>query len=163
MGFSLGYRVYRDLYTDELEYSFVFNRILQERYITVTVRMADSVSLYDQMMALHRRNPNANIETIKPQLRIREWRLSEEICPAVRRQYDAFYRLSLPMLSARERAERARGVETIVLHPRVRIFKADISGGSIELVITNSEHPFAVWAERTRRAFEACATRQSRR
>ncbi len=163
LGYSLGYRSYRDLHAEELEYSFVFNRILQEKYITVIVRMADSVSLYDQIMTLHRKHPSVNIETLKPQLKIKEWRLSEEICPAVRRQYDEFYGLSLQMLSARDKAEQAKGEFTITLHPRVHIFKVDISGGSMELHLSESEHQFVRWAERTRRAFEVCAASQSKR
>ncbi len=162
LGFSLGYRSYRDLYTNELEYSFVFNRFLQERYITVVVRAADSVSLYDQVMALHRKNPNASIEDIRKQLKVKELRLSEETCPAVGRQHNEFYRLSVPMLSARDRAGQARGEFSITLHPRVHKFKADISGGSMELVLTESDHPLVRWATRTQRAFEICAGNPAR-
>ena len=135
----------------------------QERNVTVTVKVADSVSLYDQIMALHRRNPNASIETIKPQLKIKERQLSEVTCPDVRRQYDEFYRLSLQMLSARDRAEQAKGEFTITLHPRIHTFKAGISGGFLEVVFRESDHPFVKWAEKSRRAFEVCAAKQSRR
>lgn len=160
LGFSLGYRSYRDLHTEELEYSFLFNRIIQEKYLTAVVRMADAVSLYDQIMALHRKNPNASIETIKQQLKIKEWRLSEESCPAIRRQYDEFYRLSLTMLSAKDRVEQAKGQYTITLHPRVHIFKADISGGDMQLDLSGSDHPYVSWAEKTRRALEGCAVKR---
>jgi hypothetical protein len=156
LGFSLGYRSYRDLHTYELEYSFVFNRILQEKYLTMTVRQPDSISLYDQIMALHRRNPNESIESIKKQLKVKEDHFSEQTCPAVRKQYDDFYRLTLPMLSARDRAVQAKGEFTITLHPRVHTFKADISGGRIELVITEQDHPFVSWAKKTRQALEGC-------
>ena len=162
LGFSLGYRSYRDLHRGELEYSFLFNHLPLEK-IEVVVRMPDSVSLYDQIMTLHRRNPQASIEDIKPQLSIREQRFSEESCPAVRRQYDEFYRLSLLMLTAADRAERARGEITIILHPRVHTFKAHISDGSIELSLAGSEHPFVRWAERTQRAFTECAAKQNRK
>ena len=163
LGFPLGYRSYRDLHTEELEYSFVINRILQDKYLTVVVKMADTVSLYDQIMALHRKNPNASIEIIKPQLKIKEWRLSEETCPAIRQQYNEFYRLSLTMLSAKDRVEQAKGEYTITLHPRVHIFKADISGGDMKLVLSGSEHPYVRWAEKTRHAFEACIVKQGKR
>jgi hypothetical protein len=162
-GFSLGYRSYRDLHTEELEYSFVFNRIVKEKYLTVVLRTADSVSLYDQIMILHRKDKNATIDAIKSQLKIKEWRLSEETCPAIRRQYDEFYRFSLQTLSAKDRAEQAKGEFTIILHPRVHTFKADISGGSMELVLSDFEHPFVQWTERTKHALEACATKQKKR
>ncbi|HYX71877.1 MAG TPA: hypothetical protein VE732_03845 [Nitrososphaera sp.] len=157
LGFSLGYRSYRDLYTDELEYSFGFNRIIQEKYLTVVVRMPDSVSLYDQIMSLHRKNPSESIESIKSKLKIKEWRLSEEKCPAVRRQFDAFYRLNLEMLSAKDRAEQARGSYTITLHPRVDTFYADISGGDMQLELTDSGHSYVRWAKSTQSALEICA------
>jgi hypothetical protein len=87
LGFSVGYRSYRDLHTEEPEYSFVFNRILQEKYITVVVRRPDSVSIYDQMMRLHLNNPAASIEEIKKELKMNERRISGQSCAAVRRQY----------------------------------------------------------------------------
>jgi hypothetical protein len=158
LGFSLGYRSYRDLYTDELENSFVFNRILQEKYLTVTVRRPESISLYDQIMALHRRNPNESIESIKKQLKVKGDHFSEQTCPAVRKQYDEFYRLILPMLTAKDRAEQAKGELTITLHPRVHTFKADISGGSLRLVITDQDHPFVSWAKKTGQALIGCSS-----
>lgn len=162
LGFSLGYRSYRDLHSEELEYSFVLNRIIKEQYLTVVIRMADSISLYHQLRVLHRKNPSMNIETIKPQLKIKEWRLTEETCPALRQQYDEFYRLSLTMLSAEDKAREAKGEFAINLHPRVHTFKADISGGNLELVLTESEHPYVRWAEKARRAFEGCASKQNK-
>jgi hypothetical protein len=163
LGFSLGYRSYRDLHTEELEYSFVLNRIIKEKYLTAVVRMADGVSLYHQLRVLHRKSPGVNIEATKPQLKIKEWRLTEETCPAIRQRHDDFYRLSLTMLSAEDRAREAKGELMINLHPRVHTLKADISGGNMELVLTESEHPYIRWAEETRRAFEGCAIKQSKR
>ena len=156
LGFSLGYRSYRDLHTSETEFSFVFNRVLQEKYISVIVRQPAARSLYDQVMVAHRNNPNETIETIKKQLTLKEQRFSEQTCRAVRTQYDEFYRLTLPMLSIRDR--QAKGEFTITLHPRVHTFKADISGGSLQLVIVEDDHPFVSWANRTRRALEHCGS-----
>jgi hypothetical protein len=156
LGFSLGYRSHHDLHAEELEYSFVFNRILQEKYITVTVRQPESMSLYNQIMALRIKNANESIENIKKQLKVKEQRFSEQTCPAVKTQYEKFYRLSLPMLSARDGIEQARGGFTIVLHPRVHTFKGNISGGSLQLVITEQDHPFVGWAKETREALERC-------
>jgi hypothetical protein len=157
LGFSLGYRSYRDLYRDELESSFVFSRILQEKYITVVLREADSVSIYDQIMALHTKNPGESIEAIKKQLRVKELGFSEQTYPAVRRQYDRFYELRLPMLSGKDRAAEARGVYIFTLHPRVHTFRADVSGGSMRLVIAEQDHPFVVWAKATLAALKDCA------
>lgn len=156
LGSSLGYRSYRDLYTNEPESSFVFGTTPQQKYMTVIVRQPEATSLYDQIMAAHRKDPNETIESIKKQLKLREQRFSEQTCRAVRTQFDEFYRLTLSMLSARGRREQNKGVITIALHPRVHIFKADISGGSLKLVIGEQDHPFVRWANKTTKALENC-------
>lgn len=161
LGYSLGYRSYRDLYTDELEYSFVFNRDPRNQDLTAVLRIADSASIYDQIMNLHRKDKTASIDAIKPKLKVKEWRFSDKTCPTVRRQYDEFYRLSLQTLSAKDRAEQAKGVATIILHPRVHIIKADISGGDVRMVLSDPQHPFVRWAERTKRALEKCVVKQN--
>jgi hypothetical protein len=159
---DLGYRSYRDLYTDVLEYSFAFNQDWKEKRISVVVRMADSVSLYDQMMALHQKNPSESIESIKTKLKVKEWRGDDKACPAVKSLYDEFYKLSLPMLTAKDRAEQAKGIVTITLHPTVHIFKAGISGGNLRLALTEQEHPFTVWANKARRNLDKCAASETR-
>jgi hypothetical protein len=155
---DLGYRSYRDLYTDVLEYSLVFNRDWKGKRVSVVVRMADSVSLYDQIMALHRKNPSESIKSIKTKLKVKEWRYDAKACLAVESLYDGFYRLNLAMLTAKDRAEQAKGIVTITLHPTVHIFKASISGGNLRLALTEQEHPFVIWANKARRALERCAT-----
>jgi hypothetical protein len=156
LGFSVGYRSYRDLFTNENEFSFVFNRIIQEKYITAIVRQPQTTSLYDQIMTAHRRNPNENIDAIKKQLKIRQQRYSEKTCPAVRTQYDEFYQLTLQMLSARDKREQGKGEFSITLHPRVHAFSADISGGRMDLVLDEQDHPFVRWANKTRELLERC-------
>jgi hypothetical protein len=156
LGFSVGYRSYRDLFTNETEFSFVFNRIIQEKYITVIVRQPQDTSLYDQVMAAHRRNPDETIDAIKKQLRVSQQRYSEKTCSAIRTQYDEFYRLTLQMLSARDKREQSKGEFSITLHPRVHTFAADISGGRLNLVLDEQDHPFVRWATRTRNLLERC-------
>lgn len=159
---DLGYRSYRDLYTNVLEYSFAFDRDLNEKRIGVVVRTADSVSLYDQIMALHRKNPSESIEIIKTKLRVKEWRSDDKACPALKSLYDEFYKLDLPMMTAKDRAEQAKGSVNITLHPTMHIFKAAISGGNLNLVLTEQEHPFVVWVIKARRTMEKCAMNETR-
>jgi len=159
---DLGYRSYRDLYTDTLEYSFAFDQNWKEKRVNVVVKMADSVSLYDQMMMLHRKNPSDTIEIVKTKLKVKEWGLDDKSCLAVKSSYDEFYRLNLLMMTAQDRAEQAKGIETITLHPTVHIFKARISGGNLRLALTDQGHPFVRWANETRRAFEKCAMNKVR-
>ena len=155
-GLSLGYRSYRDLYTADLEYTFLFNRLPPSKSITVTVKKPEAASLYDQIMTIHRKNPELAIEAIVPMLKVDQWRLSEDTCPTVRRQYDRFYNLGLTMLSAKDKKEEKKRVVTITLHPRVHIFRANISGGQMNLKLTDPGHPYVEWADQTRLALDQC-------
>ncbi|HYE73953.1 MAG TPA: hypothetical protein VEF04_11515 [Blastocatellia bacterium] len=119
---SLSYRSYQDLYTSVLEYSLVFNKNLKDNRVDVVVRMADSISIYDQLMSLHRKNPAESIESLKKKLKIKEWHLNDKSCPAVKSSYNDFESLNLPMLTAKERAERAKGIFTVTLHPTYHTF-----------------------------------------
>lgn len=155
----LGYRSYRDLYTDELEYSFFFDGQAISQNLNVTFRIADKTSIYDQIMKLHRRNPAATISEIKPNLKIKEWQFSESSCPAIKTQFEKFFRLSLEMMSSKERSDREAGVGTIALHPRIHSFNAQITGGHLNLAITFGDHPFAIWAVETFQALSSCANK----
>lgn len=70
-GLYVAYRSHRDLYTDILEYSFVIGHEpkkegygLQE-FLSAHVRMADAVSIFDQMMQMHRSNPDVDAVDIQ--------------------------------------------------------------------------------------------------
>lgn len=153
-----GYRFYKDLY-NENEHAFEITKSLWENELTARIKTVDGEPLYEQIMRLHRKNPQADIEVIKRDLKFKEATLSEKTCPAVKKQYDDFNNLSLPMLSARDRAEKKGGGVTLTLHPPVHAFEASISGGTMKLVIDEWEHPFVVWAEKTRKAFEKCSAK----
>jgi hypothetical protein len=158
---SLSYRSYKDLHTDQLEYSFAFRKSFQEPKLTIIYRIADQKSLYDQIMVLHRKKPAESIENIKKLLRVKERQYIDKDCPAIKKQYDEFYKLNLLMLSDTDRANQAKGIETIIIHPRVHIFKAEISGGSLEMVFVDSDHPFVKWAEQTMYDLEKCVPQSS--
>jgi hypothetical protein len=155
-GFYLGYRSSGDVENPHLEYSFVFRKTIQDNYITVTVRQADSTPLIDQMVALHIKNRTESIENLIKQLKVKEYLLSERTCPVVRKQYDEFYKQSLQMYSREDRELEAQGLITIRLHPVGHEFEAHISGGVMRLDIDDKKHPFVRWADKTRVALEAC-------
>lgn len=157
----VSYRMYKDLYL-EIEYSFEILNDPEKKKRFAIVRMADGAPIYEQMIMIRRKNPSATIKTIKSQLKIKQWRLNEETCPAISRQYDEFNELSLEVLSAQERADQEKGIATITLHPRMHTFRSYVSGGTMLLTLRDSEHPFIKWAEKTRSAFEACAAPQSK-
>ena len=67
-----------------------------------------------------------------------------------------FYRLLLKTRNAKDKAAEAKGEMVIFLHPTVHTVKADISGGMMNLVLEDAEHPFVKWAEQTKRRLQAC-------
>ena len=160
-GFFLGYRQNRDYRVEELETSFLYNWTVQENFLTVVVAKPDSVSLYDQLVTLHRRGERSTDgEVLARLMRLRHLRLSETTCPAIRVQHDRFYRLRLDMRSEKERRDLAKGVITISLHPLIHHFRADISGGTVDLVVTDQTHEYVEWAEGTLRALDVCIAAQ---
>jgi hypothetical protein len=160
-GFFLGYRQNRDYRVEELERSFLYNWTVQKNFLTATVAKADSVSLYDQLVTLRRRGERStDAEVLAPLIRLRQWRFSETTCPAIRVQHDRFYRLRLDMRSEKERRELADGVISISLHPLIHHFRADISGGTVDLVVTDQTHEYVKWAEETLRALDVCIAAQ---
>ena len=160
-GYTLGYRSYRDLYTDELEYSFIFDGDSYDQDLSATFRIADKTSIYDQIMASHRKKPAASISEIVQDLKLQEWRFTETSCPAIRSQFEQFYSLSLETMSSQEKADRQSGRQIITLHPREHYFESRVTGGRLRLVMENGEHPFVVWAEATRQALSACARKSN--
>lgn len=153
---ALGYRSYEDERTQLVEFSLIFEYGKNGR-LNVIVRQADSISLHDQMAALHRNNPSESIESIKKKLKVKAWHLDDSSCPPLKAAYESYFRLNLQMQSAKRRAELAKGTITLTLDPTIHSFRSVVSGGFMYLEITDSRHPFAFWARKTRAAIEKCA------
>jgi hypothetical protein len=153
-GVYVAYRSHRDLYTDTLEYSFVIARdvtakgIGGESRFVAQVRQADSRSIYDQMMALHRKSPSRSAPSIQKELHVKAWTLVETTCPAVRTQLLKFKQLRLvpPQF------------DPIVLHPLIYEFRVRAGMGDMDIVLYDEDNSFVQWAVETRRALELCAT-----
>jgi len=153
-GVYVAYRSHRDLYTDALEYSFVIARDVSakgsggEPRFVAQVRQADSSSIYDQMMALHRKFPSQSAASIQKGLRVKTWTLVEMTCPAVRTQLLKFPQLRLvpPQFDA------------IVLHPLIHEFRVRAGMGDMDIALYDEDNSFVQWAVETRRALELCAT-----
>jgi hypothetical protein len=153
-GIYVAYRSHRDLYTDTLEYSFVIARDVSAKgrdgqfKLVAQVRQADSSSIYDQMMALHRKSPSRSAASIQKELRVKAWTLVETTCPAVRTQLLKFQQLRLvpPQF------------DDIVLHPLIHEFRVRAGMGDMDIALYDEDNLFVQWALETRRALELCAT-----
>jgi hypothetical protein len=152
----VAYRSHRDLYTDTPEYSFVIardesaKRSGEQPAFVAQVRQADSSSIYDQMMALHRRSPNRSAADIQKELRVKKWTLAETTCPAIRNQLSKFQQLRLvpPEFDA------------IVLHPLINQFRVRAGMGNMDLELYEDDNSFVQWAIETRHAFDVCISQQ---
>ena len=100
-GVYVAYRSHRDLHTDVPEYSFAIGTEKSDtvsglpRYLAAHVREAESVSLYDQMMALHRKSPNRSADDIEKDVHVKKLKLTEMNCPAIKAQFSKFQQLRL--------------------------------------------------------------------
>jgi len=153
-GVYVAYRSHRDLYTDTLEYSFAIALDVSakgsggEPQFVAQVREADSSSIYDQMMALHRKSPSRSAASIQKELRMKNSTLVETTCPAVKTQLLKFQQLQLapPRFDA------------IVLHPLIHEFRVRAGMGDMDITLYDKDNAFVQWAVEARSALELCAT-----
>jgi hypothetical protein len=144
-------RIHKESSTDVLEYSLSLVRESDGQTVAV-VRAADGVSVYDQLMRLHHANPAASVASLKSQLKIREWRVSDRACPAIKTQLTEYEKLRLPLMAA--------GVN-FVQRPTVYEFSMGGSPGSVQNVtatMLEKTHPLMGWANETRRILDTCKT-----
>jgi hypothetical protein len=155
-GMYVVYRSHHSLDTKVIEYSFVLGYGPKtdepglQRDPSGHVRMADSISIYDQMMKMHRDNPQEAAASIRQKVRIKAWDFSEHTCPAIQSQMRKF------------RAVRFGPPDfwMIILDPLVHEFTIDTSAGSMDISLADQRDPLIAWAMQTRRALDKCAAQQ---
>ena len=151
---DVAYRSHRDLHTDVPEYSFVIGTKNSDtvsglpRYLAAQVREAESASIYDQMMALHRRFPNRSAVDIQRDVHVKQLKLTEMNCPAIRAQFSKLQqlRLALPQF------------DVVILHPLIHEFRIRAGGGDMEVALYDDENSLVQWALETRHALQLCST-----
>ncbi|MGA8541378.1 MAG: hypothetical protein WB566_17885 [Terriglobales bacterium] len=152
-GVYVAYRSHRDLHTDIPEYSFVIGPEKSDtvsglpRYLAAHVREAESASVYDQMMALHRKFPNLSPDDIQKNVHVKTWNLNEMNCPAIKAQFSKLeqVRLAPPQF------------DVVILHPLIHEFRIRAGDEDVEVALYNDENPLVQWAIETRHALELCA------
>jgi hypothetical protein len=154
-GMHVAYRSGWTLHTGVVEYSFVIgfdpnqSRPGLQTQLSAHVRMADSISIYEQMMALHQANRKESMASIQQKIKLRKFDVSEQACPAVRSQFTKFQavRFSPPAFNINE----------VILDPMEYEFRIYGEDGDMILSITNEKQPLVVWALETRSTLERCA------
>jgi len=153
-GVYVAYRSHRDLHTDVPEYSFAIGTEKSDtvsglpRYLAAHVREVESVSVYDQMMALHRKSPNRSADDIEKDVHVKKLKLTEMNCPAIKAQFSKFQQLRLAPPQ----------FDVVILHPLIHEFRIRAGGGDMDVALYDDENSLVSWAIETRHALELCAT-----
>jgi hypothetical protein len=153
-GVYVSYRSHRDLHSDIPEYSFVIGPENSDRvsglprYLAAHVREAESASVYDQMMALHRKFPDRSADDIQKDVHVKKWKMTEMNCPAIKAQFSKFQQLHLAPPQ----------FDVVILHPVIHEFRIRAGGGDMEFALYDDENLLVAWAIETRHALELCAT-----
>lgn len=140
----VSYRSYETLQAGDLEYSMVLKSGGDAAYI----KMPDSVPIGRQLLALHRKHPEAAASSFERELKFKEWEITAKDCPATKTQFEKFRRLRVQLPS-----------DVITLDPTVHEFQANFLSGQMDFRLTNEENDFVRWARETRRLLEACGQR----
>ena len=154
-GYYVVYRSHRDYRTDVPEYWFMIGYDGNSRgygletVLSAHVRAADTSSIYDQLMHMHRSDAKEDAAAMTKKIRPRNWNLKEAGCPSIKKQIEQLEQLQSKPLKL--------NTDVIVLHPMNHEFHIQAPDGDLNFVIWDDEHPLVKWALETRLALENCA------
>ncbi len=129
------------------EYSFVLEDAQDAHALHATVHEAQGASLFDQLLALHAKDPSKSYADLKPELKVQEWKLSVAECPALATQLTAYGNIQFV---------RPRDDDEIAEHPILYEFHESVGGSDSEAVEYVESRAFPKWANATRKAVDAC-------
>lgn len=129
------------------EYSFVLEDTQDAHALHATVREAQGASLFDQLLALHAKDPSKSYADLKPALKVQKWKLSVAECPALATQLTAYENIQFV---------RPRDDEAVAEHPILYEFHESVAGSDSEAVEYVESRAFPKWANATRKAIDAC-------
>jgi hypothetical protein len=121
-------------------------------YVSAHVRTTDSVSIYAQIMDMHRKNPTRSWQNIRASITLKSLDFTEMECPAVRKEFRDFQDLRYgPPYTNPDQME-------FMVDPAVFEFHVDATTGQADITLYEHTHPLVVWAMKTQRELEACAS-----
>jgi len=129
------------------EYSFVLEDTQDAHALHATVHEAQGASLFDQLLALHAKDPSKSYVDLKPQLKVQEWKLSVAECPALATRFAAYENIQFV---------RPRDDDSVAEHPILYEFHESVAGSDSEAVEYVESRTFPKWANATRKAIDAC-------
>jgi len=151
-GDFIAVRSHREGTNDVPEYSFVLENTQDPHSLRATVREAQSASLFDQLLALHAKDPGKSLDELKPDIQVREWNLTAAQCPALASQLAAYQNITFV---------RPRDDDAVAEHPILYEFHESVGGSDSEAVEYVESRAFPQWAVATRKALDACIAAKS--
>ena len=154
-GVYVSYRANRDLYTNTPEYWFTIGIERDEKqqgsrpYLSAHVRVAQPISIYDQLMAIHRDDPAAQDTFLEKRVKLQSLDLTETKCPAIKVQLEKLKSLPLKLPNFT--------LDYIILHPMIHAFYINGMDGDARIMLTDTRNPLVRWAQDTRQMFDGCA------
>jgi hypothetical protein len=146
-GDFIAVRGHREGANDMPEFAFVLEDTQEAHALHATIREAQTASLYDQLLALHAKDPSKSYEDLKPEIRVKQWILSAAQCPALATQLAAFQNITFV---------RPRDDDDVAEHPVLYEFHESVGGSDSEAVEFVETRAFPQWANATRKALDAC-------
>ncbi|HEX4001724.1 MAG TPA: hypothetical protein VHX36_03695 [Candidatus Acidoferrales bacterium] len=140
-------RTHQEGLNDIPEYSFVLENTQDAHALHATVREAQGASLFDQLLALHAKDPAKSLDALKPEIKVQVSNLSSAQCPALATQLAAYQNIQFV---------RPRDDDAVAEHPILYEFHESVGGSDSEAVEYIESRAFPKWANATRAALNAC-------
>jgi len=131
-----------------LEFSFILENTQDPHAIRATLREAQGISLYQQLAAMHAKDPEKSFAGLKPDLKVQTWTFTAAQCPAVQAQYNAFENIQFV---------RPRDEDEVDENPIVYEINETVAGGSSQVIEFIPTRAIPRWAVATHAALRACA------
>jgi hypothetical protein len=129
------------------EFSFALEDTQDRHELHATVHEAEGASLFDQILALHAKDPSKSYADWKPELKVGDWKLSVAQCPALATQLTAYENIQFV---------RPRDDDAVAEHPILYEFHESVGGSDSEAVEYVESRAFPQWANATRKAIDSC-------
>jgi hypothetical protein len=147
-GDFIAVRAHQNGTNQALEFSFIIENTQDPHAIDSTLRQAQGASLYQQLEALHWRDPSKSYADLKPELRVETWNLTVANCPAILSQFTAFENIQFV---------RPRDDDEVGANPILYEINETVGGSSSQVIEFVAARAIPRWANQTRKALLACA------
>jgi len=141
-------RAHQSVTNEAPEFSFIIENTQDPQAIDSTIRQSQGASLYQQLKALHHRDPSKSYADLKPELKVQTWNLTVANCPAVLSQFTAFQNIQFV---------RPRDDDEVGESPILYEINETVGGGSSQVIEFVASRAIPRWANQTRKALLACA------